>query len=131
MTRYNSGTGESVIWVNPQSEQSTSAGALDNPATGTVGAVALRQDSGIGDLTLGALKIGTSFSDVLTVVQPSPAPLNIARVGSDIVLSWTNAAFSLAGATDVTGPYTKIVGATSPYTNSPTGTSRFFRLVWP
>jgi hypothetical protein len=37
------------------------------------------------------------------------------------VVSWTNAGFNLQSAPFVTGPFTKIVGATSPFTNAFTG----------
>jgi hypothetical protein len=131
VTRFNSGTGETVLWVNPVSEGSTYVAATDASATGTIGGVALREDTGMGDLAMGPLKIGTSFSDVLTVTVPTAEPLQIGLAGGQVVLSWTNSAFSLASASVVTGPYNKILGATSPYTNGVTGDQKYFRLVWP
>ncbi len=58
-------------------------------------------------------------------------PLNIHQVGADIVLTWTNATFNLQAAPTVTGTFTNIAGATSPYTNSLVGNPTFFRLVNP
>jgi hypothetical protein len=80
---------------------------------------------------------GTIRFDLVSVLAdplgagPSPIPLAIVRVGSDVVLTWSAPAFSLASSTNsVTGPYNKIAG-TSPATNAITGKAQFFRLVWP
>lgn len=63
--------------------------------------------------------------------SPSPAPLSINKYGNDLVLSWTNAVFNLQAAPAVTGVYTNILGAASPYTNSVGGDLNFFRLKYP
>jgi len=131
VTRYNSGTSESSLWVNPTSESSTSVSATDQHNTSTVGAISLRETSGIGNLAIGALKVGTKFSDVLPVTAPTPEPLQIAQFGSNVVLSWTNSAFTLTSASTAGGPYGKIDGATSPYTNAITGDQSYFRLQYP
>jgi len=86
---------------------------------------------GGGASTLGALADET---DVITV-PPSPIPLNFQRVNNTLVLTWTNAAFTLQRANDINGPYTTL-GAisngvsllTSPYTNTLTFGPEFFRL---
>ena len=49
--------------------------------------------------------------------------------GNAIVLSWSNTAFDLQAGLAVTGPYTNITSAISPYTNAISGPQRFFRLV--
>jgi hypothetical protein len=59
----------------------------------------------------------------------SPIPLQITRGPNQVVLTWTNAAFNLQSATNVTGPYATISGATSPYTNSISNQKLFFRLI--
>ena len=46
-----------------------------------------------------------------------------------VVLTWTNAAFSLQSASGVTGPWTIVPGATNPYTNASTAGRQFFRLT--
>lgn len=61
--------------------------------------------------------------------QATPPTLNIQRFGSFVVLSWTNAAFGLHAAPTITGTFTNVPGATSPYTNTFSGGQRFFRLV--
>jgi hypothetical protein len=130
VTRYNSATSESTLWVNPTTESSTSVDAIDSLSTSETGAVGLREDTGIGNLTLGQLTIGTKFSDVLPNIAPNPEAIQFAVIGGKLVLSWTQPAFSLASNNIVTGPYVKIPGATSPYTNTPAGRN-FFRLVYP
>jgi len=60
---------------------------------------------------------------------PAPIPLTIAPMSNTVVLTWTNAAFSLQSATNVTGPYTTITNAVSPFTNSLSGSRTFFRLI--
>lgn len=56
-------------------------------------------------------------------------PLNIETGSNAAILSWTNSAFTLQAAPFVTGLYTNIPGATSPYTNPVTGTQQYFRLI--
>jgi hypothetical protein len=68
---------------------------------------------------------GNTFSGV------SPIPLQIQHLGNNVVLSWSNPAFSLAASSVVSGGYTKIPGASSPYTNAILASTRFFRLVYP
>jgi hypothetical protein len=58
-----------------------------------------------------------------------PIPLQITGGPNQVILTWTNAAFSLQSATNVTGPYVTINGATSPYTNSLGSQQLFFRLI--
>ena len=126
VTRYNSGTGESWLWVNPASENSPNVAATDNPSTSPVGGYGLRQDSGIGILDMDNLVIGTSFSDVASAV--SAITLNKQVSGTDLVLSWSNPLFTLQTAPAVTGPYTDVPCATSPYNNAITGSEQYFRL---
>lgn len=61
------------------------------------------------------------------IVYPAP-PLQIQRAGNLVVISWTNAAFSLQAAASVAGPYTNVAGASSPCTNAVAGTAAFYRL---
>jgi hypothetical protein len=133
VTRYNAATGESLLWVNPYSEQSPAAVANDNPGSALIGGVGLRQaGSAIGDLAIGPMLIGTSFSDVATVVPaPAPEPLHASVVGSNLILTWTNPVFTLSSSPTAKGTYTRITGSTSPYTNAISGNAQFFRLVWP
>jgi hypothetical protein len=55
-------------------------------------------------------------------------PLEFRSEADAIVLIWTNAAFALQFSTELSGAYTNILGATSPYTNPIAGAQGFFRL---
>ena len=69
---------------------------------------------------------GTVFS--LSLPRPQ---LTIVRSGANVILTWpTNAAgFALQSAPAITGTFTNLPAATSPYTN-PTGSGqKFFRLI--
>jgi sulfatase modifying factor 1 len=55
--------------------------------------------------------------------------LDYQRVGNEVVLSWTNAAFSLQSGPSVQGTFTNVPGATSPYTNALSGVQAYFRLL--
>jgi uncharacterized repeat protein (TIGR03803 family) len=66
---------------------------------------------------------GTLFKINLSV------SLTITPLSNATVLSWPGPAFSLQAASVLAGAYTNIPGATSPYTNTPTVSPRFFRLI--
>jgi hypothetical protein len=51
--------------------------------------------------------------------------LTIQQIGANVVLNWPQG--TLLQATNVNGPWTTNT-ATSPYTNTPTGLSKFFRV---
>jgi hypothetical protein len=77
---------------------------------------------------------GPVLADIsMMITQVAPINLNIQLNGKNAVLSWNDpaAVFSLQAAPNVTGVYTNIPGATSPYTNTNTitGTQQFFRLM--
>lgn len=71
---------------------------------------------------------GSSGSDYATIKYGPTVALQIEKAGSEMVLSWANAAFGLQSAPFVSGTFTNVSGATSPYTNSITGSQQFFRL---
>jgi hypothetical protein len=56
-------------------------------------------------------------------------PLAIQNGITNVVLTWTNAAFGLQSAPAVTGTYTNIPNAVSPYTNDTIAPQLFFRTV--
>ncbi len=55
-----------------------------------------------------------------------PAPLGFAQYGTNLVLTWS--AGTLQSAPAATGAYTAVSGATSPYINSVSGGTKFYRL---
>lgn len=67
---------------------------------------------------------GTVFS--LRVVNP--IPLNFQTLNHSLILSWADPAFSLQSATKVSGSFSDVPGATSPYTNATTIGQKYFRL---
>jgi hypothetical protein len=71
----------------------------------------------------------TGSIKVYYAVSTSGPTLNIKQVGTNAVLTWSAASYSLQSATAVTGTYSTIAGATSPYTNAISGSQRFFRLA--
>ncbi len=62
-------------------------------------------------------------------VPPAAIPLSIQLSGGNVILSWTNAVFTLQAAPAAGGAYTNVPGATSPYSTPLSGASRFFRLT--
>jgi hypothetical protein len=58
-----------------------------------------------------------------------PPRLDFQKLNNELVLSWTNTGFNLQTAPAVTGTFTNLSGATSPYTNVTTGVQQFFRLI--
>ncbi|MEI9863797.1 MAG: hypothetical protein WDN00_04435 [Limisphaerales bacterium] len=130
VTRYNSGTGESVLWVNPTSANSPSVSALDTTTAAIVGAFGLRQADAIGTSYMDNLIVGTSYSDVAPTVVV-PIPLNIHSSGGVITLTWSDASFSLQSSSSVSGPYTTIAGAASGFTTNTSNSQIFFRLSNP
>ena len=79
---------------------------------------------------------GSSFDGtniyIVTIKYSSSIPLprlNFQTLHNQLVLSWANAGFNLQTAPAVTGPFTNLSAATSPYTNALTGVQQFFRLI--
>jgi uncharacterized repeat protein (TIGR03803 family) len=68
---------------------------------------------------------GTVFEYELTLAPT----LTIARNGSQVTLTWTATGFSLQSAPSLTGVYTNVPSATSPYTRTISGTQLFYRLA--
>jgi hypothetical protein len=71
---------------------------------------------------------GSGFSTDITFLSLY-TPLTIRQSGTNVLLNWSNSAFNLQSAPAVTGTYTNVPGATSPYTNAITGPQQFFRLI--
>jgi hypothetical protein len=132
VTRYNIDTATASMWLDPASESDPAVTATDPLTPASVSSFLFRQGSGLGaKILVDDLRVGLSFASVTSsnsVASPSPIPLVLQRLGSSIVLSWTNAAFSLQSAPTMNSIFTDVPSASSPYTNLITGTARFFRL---
>ncbi len=61
-------------------------------------------------------------------VAPAPV-LHIAPSGNNVILTWSDSTYSLQSAPLVTGPYTIIPGATSPWPVTIAGKQQYFSLV--
>lgn len=62
--------------------------------------------------------------------QPhTPGSLQYSRSGNDLVLTWSTG--TLVAADEVNGTYQPVPGASSPYTVTPTGNRKFFRVRLP
>lgn len=129
VSRYNIVTGESTVWVNPVSTSSGGVTATDSTSTMTVHQYGLRQATGMGTGFLDDLKIGTSLPDAATIPILSQT-LTTQVLNGELVLTWGEPLFALQSADAVAGPYTTIPSASSPFTNSLTGTQKYFRLKY-
>ena len=131
VTKFVPATGLSTIWINPASETdlnitANDVGTVARPNPIDVLAYAFRESGAEGTKTIDNLKVGLSFEAVTGI--PSAIPLAYQRVGTNIVFTWGDPTFALQAAPDVTGVYTNVSGATSPYTNAVINSRQFFRL---
>lgn len=131
VTRYNVGTGQSTLWINPNTEGDPSVTATDSAFPFTAETYAFREQSGIGNMAIDDVKISTAFADV---VQSLPV-LTITPSGTDVMILWTGTG-TLQYADDLTSPPASIVwvsltGQPSPYTIPPSGLHRFYRVTVP
>ena len=134
VTRYNVGTAEAKLWVDPFSESDAGAIGTDSGFPFEVYTYAFRQTTGLGALTVDEIKVGTAFTDV---VQPS---LRISASGDDVQIYWSSSftTFVLQGTGELVSP--NWVDVAEPIVsqgdklvvnlNNTTG-YRFFRLVKP
>jgi hypothetical protein len=74
---------------------------------------------------LSQAQLQTIFNGALGILPP--VTLQIAHVGNNVQLSWPLG--RLLEATSVTGPWTTNSLAVSPYTLTPTGSSKFYRVL--
>jgi len=51
--------------------------------------------------------------------------------GNHVALTWNNGSFALQSAPSLTGTFTNVANASSPWTNAITGAQQFFRLILP
>ena len=111
------------LWTNRFSglPQTTSRFALAVDPGGNVLVTGHSLDNGIDNYV--TVKYSSS------VVQATY--LAFQTLDSRLVLSWTNSLFNLQFAPSVSGPFTNVPLASSPYTNSRSGLEGFFRLSAP
>lgn len=71
-----------------------------------------------------------AFADGLPLVCKKAA-LSIVRTGNNVTINWTPTDAVLQSASVVTGPYSDVVGATSPYTTTASAAQQYFRARTP
>jgi hypothetical protein len=131
VSRYNIDTATTTLWVNPTNETDSGATATDVQSPATISAYGFRQTSGYDStILIDDLRVGLSYESVTNTLPATanPIPLNFGRDGNKLILSWSDPSFALQTAPKVTGTFTNVPGATSPYTNLFTGPARFYRL---
>ncbi len=74
-----------------------------------------------------------SISSFVTIKYSSSLHpyLQLQRDEKQVILSWTNSAFNLQSAPSITGVFTNVPGAASPFTNLTSSSQQFFRLSNP
>lgn len=120
-----------VATITPGPFTVLSGNPFDLPGYGTANVVVLFSPTNSGSYTNVAtfttLNAGSS-TNLVTGIAPGPpsVTLTIALKASQAQLSWASG--TLQTAVQLTGPYTNITGALSPYTLPLSGTARFFRV---
>jgi hypothetical protein len=99
-----------------------SAGTVLGPGTNTLSVLFTPADT---------VDYSSATGNVSLVVSLVPIALNIQLLSNNVVLSWNDPAsvFALQAAPAVTGVFTNVPGAASPYTNAITGGQQFFQLL--
>ena len=114
-----------LISVNPTNGTATISGnqVLFTPTTNFVGTATIGYT--ITD------NIGGTNTSLITanVVNLTPILLNVGLSGGNLTFTWSDNSFSLQSSTNVVGPYTTIVGATSPFIITATNKMGFYRLI--
>jgi hypothetical protein len=131
VTRYDVDTATTTLWLNPTDENDPGVTATDSQTPGSISAYGFRQSSGFDStILIDDLKVGLSFAAVTNELPtvPNPVSLSCQRDGENLILMWSDPSFVLQSAPGVTGIFTNIAGATSPFTNSSSGRAKFFRL---
>jgi uncharacterized repeat protein (TIGR03803 family) len=84
----------------------------------------------LGNTLYGTTESGglSGHGTVFSLSSVTPIPLNITNKNHAVVLSWSDPMFLLQASTLVTGVYTNVPNATSPYTNTFSTPTKFFRL---
>jgi hypothetical protein len=69
-----------------------------------------------------------NFNGLQLVAAAQPPVLSITNSGGNVIISWSPTGGTLLAATNVAGPYTNVIGTTSPVTNAISGPAMFYRV---
>lgn len=127
VVKYEVDAARTTLWVDPANEGAFHVTATDEADPGRISSFCFRQHDGIGaGLMIDDLRAGLSFA---AVTDPGAAPfLGCDRVSGGIRLSWDNPSHKLQSSPAVSGPYTNVTGASSPWDVSADAPAAFFRL---
>jgi hypothetical protein len=123
VTRVVLSNGVSTLWVNPgdQSSPSVSDSIRAVPLSNLADFELRESGANAGSVNLSHLRIGTTFDAVFPVLHIAPAAPNV-------IVTWSDPTLGIQSATNVTGPFTDVLPASSPYTNSASAGQTFFRF---
>jgi beta-glucanase (GH16 family) len=110
--------GATYSWTGPHGFTSTNQSpSILNAST---------NDAGLYSVTAASVGCGTSAPANTTVIVNPPAQVAITPLNGNVVISWP--AGSLQSATNITGPWGDVGGATSPRTNPAAAFLEFYRI---
>jgi sugar lactone lactonase YvrE len=95
-------------------------------ADGTGSAARFSHPDGVAADSAGNLYVADTLNYVIREGKPLPTLTITPAGGGNVTLTWS--AGGLQAADDVTGPYSDVLGATSPWTFFATGAQKFYRL---
>jgi hypothetical protein len=76
-------------------------------------------------MTVASNAVFSAYSSVTNTTIPS-VTLTITHSGDNVILDWSSG--TLQSASQITGPFSDVPGATPPYTNTPTAAQQFYRV---
>jgi Concanavalin A-like lectin/glucanases superfamily len=106
-------------------------GVFPEPSGASTGSFFGIDDLGVWNRALSPLEAASIYmagvSNHISFSAPPTITLGFSvQPGSKLLLTWSQG--NLQGTTNLSGPWTNVVGATSPYTNTPTEGEEYFRL---
>jgi hypothetical protein len=116
--------------------KATNNAATHNPVTfsgtnyvgwDTAGGITGRRWNGwVDELMIFNTALSPAAVNALALGVPSSTTLTLTPSGNNLILTWSGG--TLLESTNVTGPWTAVSGATSPYPVNPTGAMKFYRV---
>jgi len=118
------GTGFALVYTFPDIPNPTNY--LDLGGVGPEGALVFADGTLYGTTALGGGYDGNVYA--LNLSASPSVSLSAQLIAGNLLLSWTNSAFSLQASPGLNGSFTNVPNATSPYTVPAIATEQFFRL---
>lgn len=99
LVRYELATARTTLWIDPTSESDVSASSVDKNTPISVERFALRQNSGIGRISIDRIVVATSFAEALSGVVVEPVLPEITTQPQDLEIEEGGTAEFRAAAT--------------------------------